>query len=144
MRVLAVGDQAADDARVGERRPDDARRARRELAHRIIEMGDGARAGVEDGLRLLRARVRMAEADDDPGFRQPRDALKRDRDGGERDHRHACARLDQGVGVLSLHRTDEFGRMHALAPGIDEWPLDMDSERAGNAFVRLSRRRERG
>ena len=46
-------------------------------------------------------------------------------------------------GVLFLHRADEFGRMHALAPQVNERPLDMDSERAGNMVVRLSRRRER-
>ena len=50
---------------------------------------------------------------------------------------------DERVGVFLLHRADEFGRMHALAPQVDERPLDMDSERAGNAIARLSRGRER-
>ena len=68
MRVLAVGDQAANDARVGSAAPTRPGAREDKLAHRVKEMGDGARAGVEDGVRLLRARVGMAEADDDPGF----------------------------------------------------------------------------
>src|SRR5579883_3554373 len=51
--VIAVSDEAANDARVGERRADDARRAMGELAHRVKEMRDGGRAGVEGGAGLF-------------------------------------------------------------------------------------------
>ena len=137
MGVLAVGDEAADDTRLSERRADDARRARSELAHGVIEMGDRSRAGAEDALGLLGARVGMAEADHDPGLGQARDPLERDRDRSERDDHDARARADQRVGVAVQHRADEFGRMHALAPPVDERPFDMDAERARNAILRL-------
>ena len=141
--MLAIGDQATDDARIGKRRADHARRTRRQLAHRVIEMGGGARAGVKDGLRFFRACVRMAEADDNSGFRQASYKVQRDRRGRERHDHHARAPRDEGVGVFFFHRADEFGRVHALALGIDERPFDMDAERARNAFARLARGRER-
>ena len=138
MGVLAIGDQSTDDARIGERRADDARRARGKLAHRIIEVGDGASPSVEHRDGLLRTCVRMAEADNDPGFRHAPDELQGDRRWGEGDDHHARARRDERVRVCFKHRADELGRMHALAPGIDERPLDMDSQRAGHTLARLA------
>ena len=54
------------------------------------------------------------------------------------------ARLrDQRPGVRIAHGADEFGRMHALAARIDERPLDMHAERAGNAPLGRARGGER-
>ena len=76
-----------------------------------------------------------------------RRAMKSNETGGRRQgHNHHAgggARFDERVCVLLQHRADEFGRMHALALGIDERPLDMDSERARDAFARLASGGER-
>ena len=125
------------------RRPNHAWRARGELAHRVIEMSDRARASVEYALGFLRAGVRMAETHHDPGFRQAPDEVQGDRGGRERHHHHASARCDQRVWRPPNHRADELSGVHPLALGIDERPFDMDAERARNALTRLSRRYKR-
>ncbi len=139
MDVLAVRDQAADDARIGEDSADDARRAGVQLAHRVEEVGRRPRAGVEHGLRLLRARLRMAEGDDDPRLGEPRDERQRNGGGRERDDHCARARRDQRIGVGLAHRTDPLRRVDALASRIDERALDMNAERAGHLGLRLAR-----
>ena len=128
---MAVGDQAADDRRIGERRADQAGRARAELAHRIEEMGDRARAGGEGGARLLCRRLGVAEADDDPRRGEAGD--ERRTGGGRRqgdDHR-ASLGGDELVAIALAHRADELLQMHAFSARVDVRPLDMDAERAG-------------
>ena len=108
MDVLAVGDQAADDARIGEHRADDARRAGIELAHRVEEVGDRPRAGVERGPRLLGRRLRVAEADDDPGRGQALDERERTEAGASVTTIAPASRRDQRV----ARRVSRIGRIH--------------------------------
>ncbi len=54
----------------------------------------------------------------------------------------ARAAMSASASGFSIGRMNS-ARMHALALGIDERPLDMDSERAGHAFARLARGGER-
>ena len=143
MDVMAVGDQAADDRRIGERRADQAGRARAELAHRVEEMGDRARAGGEGGARLLRRRLGVAEADDDPRRGEAGDQRRTGGRRRQRDDHRAGLGGDELVAVAFPHRADEFRQMDALAARIDERPLDMDAEDARRRARRLARRRQR-
>ena len=61
MDVVAVGDDAAPQAAMVERRADDARGAVLELRHRVEEVRDAARARVGGRHDGLVARIGMAE-----------------------------------------------------------------------------------
>ena len=69
-----------------ERGERDARVARRRMAHRVEEVGDGAHAAVEREVRLGRGRVGVAGGDRDPKAHELVDQLERARQlGRERD-----------------------------------------------------------
>ena len=138
---MAIGDQAADDRRIGERRADQAGRSRAELTHRVEEMGDRARAGGEGGARLLRGRLGVAEADDDSRRREAGDQRRTGGGRREGDNHRAGLGGDELVAVAFPHRADEFRQMDALAARIDERPFDVDAEDARRRARRLARRR---
>ena len=102
-----------------------------ELAHRVVEMRHRARAGVETGARLLRGRLRMADADDDPARREPRDPLVGDR--SRRDGHHAAARRDQLSASAVLIARMNCAGCAPLRREVDERALDMHAERAWDA-----------
>ena len=60
MGVFPIGDKTEFCADRRASLSHNARRAGGKLAHCVIEMGDGARTGVEYALGVLRARVPMA------------------------------------------------------------------------------------
>ncbi len=90
MHMMAVGDDADEGLGEIERGADHARLAPGRRAHRIEQMGERARAGLDGGARLRVARLRMAERDEHAAPREFGDALRRDAIGRERQHDRAA------------------------------------------------------
>ena len=65
MHVDAVGDDCGDCGRLGERGGDDAGIAMIQRAHRVEQMREHPRAGVDAGVGLVERRVGMADGHND-------------------------------------------------------------------------------
>ena len=68
--MMAVDDDAAPSRLIFERRADHARRTSLQLRHRVVQMREAARTGIECRTCLLVGRVAVAEADDDAAIHQ--------------------------------------------------------------------------
>ena len=118
-------------------------RAMAERAHRVVEMRHRARAGVERRFRLLVARLGVAELTHHAGAGEAFDQ------GGGAAAGASVTTITPARAAISAvasasRMADEYCAGCApLRARVDERPLDMDAERAGDVVLRLPRRLQR-
>src|SRR5690606_15904883 len=87
--MMAIGNDAAPDVGMIERRACKPRRTVADLAHGVEKMGDTPRTSIEALERLFRCSVAVADADDDTAIAQPAHLIRRDLLGSKRDQQGA-------------------------------------------------------
>src|ERR671918_554725 len=134
--VDAVEDHLHDDVVACERCPGDARVAMPERAHSVEEVGHGADAGVERGVRLMRRRVRMTARDGDLVAQERLDesvgAGELRREGHEADG----PRGEQPLEELHVRIPAGGGGMNPEAQGGEERSFEVHAENAGPVRAR--------